>query len=102
MRAKGETAEFLELLPEYKRYPFVTSKRMYLDTMQQVLSSSSKIIVDSKASNVLLLPLEQLVARTKVNSPNTKTEATTKPASDDLLTNSYMQQRSLERPGRSE
>ena len=102
LRAKGETAEFLELLPEYKRYPFVTSKRMYLDTMQQVLSSSSKIIVDSKASNVLLLPLEQLVARTKVNSPNTKTEATTKPASDDLLTNSYMQQRSLERPGRSE
>ena len=66
LRAKGETAEFLELLPEYARSPFVTGERMDLDTMQQILSSTSKIIVDGKAGNVLYLPLDKLA----VNSPD--------------------------------
>ncbi len=61
-RAKGEAAEFLELLPQYVRSPIVTGERMYLDAMQQILSSSSKIIVDGKAGNLLYLPLDQLVA----------------------------------------
>ncbi|MBA2650696.1 MAG: FtsH protease activity modulator HflK [Tatlockia sp.] len=62
LRAKGEIAEFLALLPQYVLAPAVTSKRMYLDTMQQVLSKSSKIIVDSKASNLLYLPLDKLMS----------------------------------------
>lgn len=61
LHAKGETAEFLELLPEYVRSPYITGERMYLDTMQQVLSASSKILIDSKSSNLLYLPLEKLV-----------------------------------------
>jgi membrane protease subunit HflK len=64
LRAKGEIAEFLALLPQYILAPAVTSKRMYLDSIQQVLSKSSKIIVDSKSSNVLYLPLDKLQATT--------------------------------------
>ena len=60
LRARGETAEFLELLPEYTRAPFVTGERMYLDAMQQILSSTSKIIVDGKAGNLMYLPLDKL------------------------------------------
>lgn len=60
LKAKGETAEFLELLPEYVRSPYVTGERMYLDAMQQILSASSKIIVDGKAGNLLYLPLDKL------------------------------------------
>lgn len=60
LRAKGEVAEFLALLPQYTQSPEVTSKRMYLDAMQQVLTKSSKIIVDNKAGNVLYLPLDKL------------------------------------------
>ncbi len=60
LRAKGETAEFLELLPQYTRAPEVTGERMYLDAMQQVLSNSSKIIVESKAGNLVYLPLDKL------------------------------------------
>lgn len=60
LRATGETAEFLELLPEYTRSPFVTGERMYLDTMQQILGATSKIIVDGKAGNLLYLPLDKL------------------------------------------
>lgn len=67
LQAKGETAEFLLLLPEYTKAPLVTSDRMYFDAMQAVLSSSSKIIVDSKASNVMYLPLDKLT----MNQSNT-------------------------------
>lgn len=60
LQAKGETAEFLSLLPEYLKAPAVTSQRMYLDAMQTVLTKSSKIIVDAKAGNLLYLPLDKL------------------------------------------
>lgn len=60
LRAKGETAEFLALLPEYLRAPFVTEKRMYLDAMQGVFTNTTKIIVDNKSGNVLYLPLDKL------------------------------------------
>lgn len=68
LKAKGETAEFLALLPEYTRSPFVTGQRMYLDAMQDVLSASSKIIVDGKAGNLLYLPLDKLA----INAPDIK------------------------------
>lgn len=60
LRAQGETAEFLALLPQYLAAPAVTTERMYLDTMQKVLNSTSKIIVDGKSGNLLYLPLDKL------------------------------------------
>lgn len=60
LRAQGEVAEFLALLPQYIAAPQVMSERMYLDTMQTVLNNSSKIIVDGKAGNLLYLPLDKL------------------------------------------
>lgn len=59
LRAEGEVAEYLALLPEYIHAPQVMRTRMYLDTMQQVLAKTSKIVVDSKANNMLYLPLEK-------------------------------------------
>lgn len=61
LRAKGEVAEFLALLPSYQAFPQITSQRMYLSTMQQVLQQSSKIIVDAKAGNLLYLSLDKLL-----------------------------------------
>jgi membrane protease subunit HflK len=60
LRAKGEVAEFLALLPQYALSPAVTSERMYLETMERVLTKSSKIIIDNKAGNLLYLPLDKL------------------------------------------
>tara|TARA_R110002126_G_scaffold187410_1_gene336068 strand:+ start:61467 stop:62657 length:1191 start_codon:yes stop_codon:yes gene_type:complete len=60
LRAKGDVAEFLALLPEYLRAPHVTSQRLYLETMQRVLGRSSTIVVDGKAGNLLYLPLDKL------------------------------------------
>ena len=62
--AEGETARFLSVLTEYRKAPEVTRKRLYLDTMESVLSQSSKIIVDTDGSNNLLyLPLDKLMQR---------------------------------------
>jgi modulator of FtsH protease HflK len=60
LRSKGAVAEFLALLPEYLRSPVVTGKRLYLETMQRVLSRSNTIVVDGKAGNLLYLPLDKL------------------------------------------
>jgi membrane protease subunit HflK len=60
--AEGEASRFRQIVAEYSRAPAVTRERMYLDTMQQVLSSTSKVIVDQKSGNSLLyLPLDKLL-----------------------------------------
>jgi len=62
--ADGEAARFKQVLAEYSKAPAVTSERIYLDTMQQVLSSTSKILTDTKGNgNLLYLPLDQLMHR---------------------------------------
>jgi membrane protease subunit HflK len=60
LKAKGEVAEFLAVLPEYTRSPQVTAERLYLETFQHVLTKSTKVIVDSKPGNVIYLPLDKL------------------------------------------
>ncbi len=60
-RARGETARFLELLAVYQNAPTVTRERMYLQTLETVLSNSSKILLDTESSgNMMYLPLDRL------------------------------------------
>jgi len=60
--AEGEAARFKSILVEYSKAPVVTRERMYLDTVQQILSSTSKILIDAKAgSNLLYLPLDKII-----------------------------------------
>jgi membrane protease subunit HflK len=60
--AEGEASRFKQVLVEYNKAPEVTRQRLYLDTVQQVLSSTSKILVDTKgAGNLLYLPLDKLM-----------------------------------------
>ncbi|WP_115711273.1 FtsH protease activity modulator HflK [Legionella sainthelensi] len=63
LNAQGEVSEFLALLSQYNVAPEVMAERMYLETMEKVLNKTSKIIVDSKSSNLLYLPLDQLVTK---------------------------------------
>lgn len=63
--AEGDASRFKQILVEYEKAPTVTRERMYIDMMQQVLTSSSKIMVDQKAGNSLLyLPLDKLIQST--------------------------------------
>ena len=62
-RAKGEADRFTKLLAEYRKAPDVTRERLYLETMQEVYSNSSKVMVATKdgQSNLLYLPLDKMV-----------------------------------------
>ena len=65
--AEGNATRFKQVLAEYSKAPGVTRDRLYLDMMQSVLSSTSKVLVDQKGSNSLLyLPLDKLIAQGQV------------------------------------
>ena len=60
--AQGDADRFRKIVVEYNKAPAVTRERMYLETMQQVFTNVSKVMVDSKSnSNLLYLPLDKLV-----------------------------------------
>jgi len=61
-RAEGDARRFTSIVSEYARFPGVTRDRMYIETMEQVLSSTTKILIDQKGSgNVIYLPLDRML-----------------------------------------
>ena len=63
--AQGDASRFKQILVEYSKAPKVTRDRMYLDTIQQMMTNSSKVLVDQKGGNNLLyLPLDKLIQST--------------------------------------
>ena len=68
-RARGDAARFNALYAEYELAPEVTRERLYLDTMEAVMSNSTKVMVDVEGGNNLLyLPLDKLINQTQNNS----------------------------------
>jgi membrane protease subunit HflK len=62
--AEGEAGRFAKLLDAYERSPNVTRQRLYYETIEDVLGSTNKVLVDTKAGgNVLYLPLDKLTER---------------------------------------
>ena len=63
-QAEGDAQRFRSVLAEYQKAPGVTRDRLYLETMQQVYSNVTKLMVDSRSSsNLLYLPLERLLSQ---------------------------------------
>jgi membrane protease subunit HflK len=61
-RAEGDARRFTSIVTEYAKAPTVTRDRLYIETMEQVLSSTTKILVDQKGgNNILYLPLDRLL-----------------------------------------
>jgi membrane protease subunit HflK len=61
-RSEGEVSRFLQVLTEYRVAPEITRDRLYLESMEQVLTNSSKLMIDqSGGNNVIYLPLDQLI-----------------------------------------
>lgn len=83
LKAQGEVARFAQLLPQYLAAPQVTRDRMYLETMEQVYSSTSKILVDVKNSNNLMyLPLDQLMKQGAASATDTPASQPVRPSLD--------------------
>lgn len=60
-KAEGEVASFAKMLPEYRAAPQITRERLYIETMERVLSNTRKVIVNDKSNSMLVLPLEQIL-----------------------------------------
>jgi len=75
--AEGDASRFRQVLTEYQKAPAVTRDRMYLDTMQQVFSNTTKVLVDSRSSNQLLyLPFDKLMQQVTQESMASRTPPT--------------------------
>ncbi|MDH5433051.1 MAG: FtsH protease activity modulator HflK, partial [Gammaproteobacteria bacterium] len=71
-KANGEVARFKQLLPQYKAAPQVTRSRLYIETVEEVMSNSSKVMIDTEGgNNMLYLPLDQII-KNKGVQPNVK------------------------------
>lgn len=80
--AEGDASRFNQILAEYSKAPEVTRQRLYLETMQQVYSNTSKIMVDAKGSgNLLYLPLDKLMQAAAVQAPSAATPEVAAPTS---------------------
>ncbi|MCR5085045.1 MAG: FtsH protease activity modulator HflK [Succinivibrionaceae bacterium] len=71
LKAQGEVARFEQVLPEYNAAPDITKRRIYLDTMQEVLGKAQKVILDTPAGStpVLYMPLPQGAAAAPRGAP---------------------------------
>ena len=74
--AEGEATRFDQLLKEYSKAPDVTRKRLYIDAVQSVMSNSTKVMIDVKdGNNIMMLPLDQVAAASIARSnQNTEVE----------------------------
>ena len=67
-RAEGDARRFTSIVVEYAKAPGVTRDRMYIETMEQVLSNTTTILIDQKGSNVLYLPLDRMMQNTSIGN----------------------------------
>ena len=86
--AKGDANRFTDLLTEYRKAPDVTRERLYLETMTQVFSNTSKVLVDvNKGDSLIYLPLDKLMknqdGKAKAQSQNATSSGSTSSAGAD-------------------
>lgn len=87
-RAEGEADRFTKLVTEYRKAPEVTRQRLYLETMQEVLSNTSKVLLtgDKGQNSMLYLPLDKMLEGRNAAPP--KTTSTTTGSSNSSSDNS--------------
>ena len=70
-KSEGDAARFDQLLTEYELAPEITRKRLYLESMESVLSSTNKVLLDAEGGNSLMyLPLDKLIQPRNSSSQN--------------------------------
>jgi modulator of FtsH protease HflK len=70
LNAEGNVQRFNQILPEYKKAPKVTQTRLYLDTMEEIFSKTTKILVEGNGNNnMMYLPLDKLIPAKEVSEP---------------------------------
>ena len=84
-RSEGEAQRFVKLLSEYQLAKRVTRDRLYINSMESVLSKSAKVMVDVKGgNNMLYLPLDQL-RRQGSDDDNPADQSSVDQAADEIM-----------------
>jgi membrane protease subunit HflK len=79
--AEGEASRFTQLLKQYQAAPEVTRKRLYLEAMESIYASSSKVLIDSdKGNNMIYLPVDKLLEQRRLPPVTAPAQATRAPA----------------------
>jgi membrane protease subunit HflK len=84
--AEGEASRFRQVLVEYNRAPGVMRERLYIDAMQQILTATTKVLVDARAgTNLLYLPLDKLMQMSGATGlPDAPAAAPQRPVAEPL------------------
>jgi len=72
-KSEGEAYRFSQILTEYTKAPGVTKERLYRETLEDVLSNTNKVIVDSNSNSLMYLPIDQLINSNRVSRPGSNT-----------------------------
>jgi len=71
-QSRGEAERFNKLYAEYKLAPEVTKTRMYIDTLESVMSNSTKVMIDVEGgNNILYLPLDKILEQNQADMVST-------------------------------
>ena len=100
--AVGDAERFTQVVAEYKKAPQVTRDRLYLDAMQQIMSNTTKIVIEKGGNNLLYLPLDKIMQMSPAAEPaaTAATPSAQAPAADPATTRSREAFRSREREQR--
>jgi len=99
-QAEGDASRFRQIVAEYNKAPQVTRDRLYIEAMQQIMSNTSKVLIDQKGGNNLIyLPLDRIMQMTGTGPGGAK-PAETPPAQEPSNTRSREAFRSREREPR--
>jgi len=88
--AEGDAARFNLLLTEYQKAPDVTRNRLYLDSLQMVMSNSTKVMIDVEGgNNILYIPLDKIAesARSsdRINLPSNASDSSIRDLTDEVI-----------------
>jgi len=70
-KSEGEADRFNQILEEYLKAPEVTSERLYRETLEEVLGTTNKVVVDGDANSLMYLPIDQLVNSSRSSTSST-------------------------------
>jgi modulator of FtsH protease HflK len=100
-QAEGDAARFRQIAVEYNKAPQVTRDRLYLEAIEQIMSNTTKVVIDQKGgSNLLYLPLDRLIQMTGARTQEAAPGAAPAPPAEPSTARSREAFRSREREGR--
>jgi len=83
LQSEGDVSKFLQLLPQYEKQPDIIRQRLYIETMQEVLTNTSKVMIDTAGNNnaIFYLPLDKLMGVESTPAANVQQAPSMQPQS---------------------